>query len=488
MTPDAPPRDEPTHSSGERRAARARGALFDDGLVWLDDTGGVADVNDEAARLLGTEPGETSGSPLESLGNGTDGWPALVQAAREGRRTDVALRAADGTRLLGSTRREVGDPSVTLVVLRDLDAFDYRRDRALGTPHDARLRGRPERRPRPDYAVQRRLSSTLHRVLTRGERAIAHGARVLIRGESGVGKGEIARHLHGCVADATDPFVAFHCAAHPAAKHEPLLFGRTGGDRDGEPGLVAAARGGTLFVDELGELHPVAQARLLGFLDDGGEAHALAPGGRRPRSVEPRVIAATNRDGRALIGAGRLRADLYHRLAVVELVVPPLRDVPELIGHLATRFLRLINQRREAPLLLPPRLLEALEDQGFPGNVRELQNLVQRAAIFVDDADDLDSLIAELLEPPSGVPDGAPVQGSPGDAGPAPVFDLRTEMRRHERALIDRAIRLHGSKRRAAVALGVDIATVSRKTAARTPRSSPSEASGRPTKKEVTPR
>lgn len=455
----------PLHSAIDRTDASARGALFDDGLLWLDERGRIVDANDEAVRLLGLGQPLAHDRRLETLDVAIDGRGALLDVVAQGRREDLLLRIADGTRVLASTRLAPDAPRVALVVLRDLDAFAYRRDRALGTPHDARGRSAAGRLSRPDFTAQRRLSPALHRVLSRGERAIAQGARILITGESGTGKSEIARHLHGSIADALDPFVTVNCAALPGAALETALFADGPSEwaigaaestvaLAGVHGLLARAVGGTLFIDEVTELSASAQARLLGVLDSGRESSSRAVLG------DVRIVAASNRNLCERVRAGAFRADLYYRLAVVELAVPPLRDMPELVGHLVSRFLRTINQRRRVPALLPPRLLDVLEDHAFPGNVRELQNLVQRAAIFIDDAEDMESLIAELLAAgngPDGLPDGA--------ADTSVTLDLRTEVRRYERALIDRAIRVHGSKRRAASALGIDIATVSRKTA-----------------------
>ncbi len=208
--------------------------------------------------------------------------------------------------------------------------------------------------------------------------------------------------------------------------------------------------GGTLFLDDVADLLPV-QARLLGFLEDGAASRGIGP----RRGPPLRLIAATNADLQALVREGRFRSDLYYRLAVIALAVPPLRQMPDLIGHLTDRFLQTINQRRLTPVILPRRLRDLLDDYAFPGNIRELLNIVQRAAMaFMEDATDMEELFAELLTPVSDTPDLAGVAS----------LDLRTEVRRFERALIDKAIRIYGSKRKAAKVLGVDIGTIVRKT------------------------
>jgi transcriptional regulator with PAS, ATPase and Fis domain len=248
------------------------------------------------------------------------------------------------------------------------------------------------------------------------------------------------------------------CASASDERFEEALFGREAGyDGESRPGLLEQAVGGTLFLDEVGEVPPSAQAKLLGFLEDG---LAMRVGGVQGRLANVRVIAATNRDLRQMVRDGRFRADLYFRLAVIVLTVPPLRDMPALIRHLTDRFLQTLNQRRRTPMIVPARYRDLLEDYSFPGNIRELLNVVQKAAIFVDDAESIEAIFADLLSPMD-IPGNGGEPALPAGA----VFDLRSEMRRHEAALIDKAIRIHGSKRKAAKALGVNIGTIVRKTA-----------------------
>ena len=409
-------------------------SLSDDGHVVVDARGKVVALDAQAAAMLGLDAEAAPGRDAAALGDRAEGWSILAEALREGRPADATLRLG-GRRVLAALRGPAGGPR--LLELRDLDALDWRRgagSRALATA-----------RTRPDFEAQRRLSPELHRVLARGERAMEAGARVLIAGESGTGKSEIARFLHGRVADGHDPFVVVNAALGGALVAE-RLFGA-----HGHAGAIAEAAGGTLFLDDLAELPAEAQARLVGYLEDGE-----GRGGTVPAPTGLRVIAATNADLRRAVAEGRFRADLYWRLAVVTLRVPPLREMPGLVGHLTDRFLATLNQRRAAPVILPARLRELLDDHAFPGNVRELLNVVQRAAILMEDAADLEELMAELI---------VPAMGPEGER--PPTMDLRTEVRRFERALIDRAVQAHGSKRKAAKALGVDIGTIVRKTAPR---------------------
>ena len=212
------------------------------------------------------------------------------------------------------------------------------------------------------------------------ERVAPTSAGVLVRGETGTGKELVARRLHASSAVADGPFVALNCAAVPEALLESELFGHrkgafTGADRD-RAGRFREADGGTLFLDEIGDMPQAAQAKLLRVLQDG----VVEPLGGGPSTrVEARVVAATHRDLEALCDQGAFRRDLYYRLRVVELVLPPLRDRGEDIFLLARAFL---DRAGRPGAQLAEEARAALAVHPWPGNVRELKNAMERAAIF----------------------------------------------------------------------------------------------------------
>ncbi len=437
--------------------AAARLDLLDDGLLCLSPDGVIVSANSEACRILDLPAaivGQQAGSLLPEIAE----WNDLLSAGDGPRRRDVVFRPRGGPLIMATAHHGAARTAPEIITLRDVEIIRHRRERAGGVGSGGNVRFLSANRTRPDFASQRRLCPALHQMLSRGERATREGMRLLITGESGVGKSEVARFLHASVADARDPFIVVNCASYPEGRFDEALFGQEKGpDGDLRPGLLEQAEGGTLFLDEVGEIPLGAQARLLGFLEDG---LAMRIGGLQSRLANVRVIAATNRDLRQMVREGRFRADLYFRLAVIVLTVPPLRDMPALIGHLTDRFLQTFNQRRRTPMILPARYRDLLEDYSFPGNIRELVNIVQKAAIFVDDAESIEAIFADLLAPmdiPGTAGDGALPAGA--------MFDLRSELRRYESALIDKAIRIHGSKRKAAKALGVNIGTIVRKTA-----------------------
>ena len=442
-------------ASDEADAAR-RLDQFGDGLIALDPDGTVLSANGEAQSVLGRGAADLIGRKLHEIGTSAEGWSDLLRRMAERRRADVPLRGQGGRPIVATLRRSPQSGTIQWITLRDVEAFEFRRDKCFGASGPAETGFLATGRTRPDFDAQRRLCPELHRLLSRGERAIRMDARVLITGESGVGKSEIARFLHRTVADARDPFVVVDCAAASGARFEDMLFGSDASGSGDARGLIGQAAGGTLFLDEVGEIPLPAQARLLGLLED----ERLGRAGGRPGDVgNLRVIAATNSDPRQLVREGRFRSDLYFRIAVVTLRVPPLRELQPLIDHLTDRFVQTINRRRQVPVIVPQRLREILADYSFPGNIRELLNIVQRVAVFTEDTGDFSELLDELIAPMD-----VPGAGTRPDLDAGATLDLRTEVRRFERALIDKAIRVHGSKRKAAKALGVDIGTIVRKT------------------------
>lgn len=210
---------------------------------------------------------------------------------------------------------------------------------------------------------------------------------VLLRGESGTGKGVLARAIHDSSLRNAHPFVVVNC---PTLSEELLaseLFGHargsfTGAVRD-QPGRVEAAEGGTLFLDEVSEIRPNLQAKLLRFLQD---REFERVGESRTRHANVRLVAATNRDLEAAVKAGEFREDLYYRLSVVEVKVPPLRDRPGDIPGLAEGFAQFFaSQAGKRSMRIDEDVVRIMGAYGWPGNVRELRNAIERAVVFASD-------------------------------------------------------------------------------------------------------
>jgi Nif-specific regulatory protein len=218
---------------------------------------------------------------------------------------------------------------------------------------------------------------------------------VLLLGESGVGKEILARSIHQWSPRASKPFVAVNCVALSEQLLESELFGHEKGAFTGahqqKKGLLEIAQGGTIFLDEIGDMKPSLQAKLLRVLQD---REFDRVGGTQPIKVDVRIIAATNQDLKAAIREGRFRKDLFFRLNVVSVVIPPLRDRREDIPALAKFFVaRYAKDMKRPSLTLHPKSIAALYQYDWPGNVRELANVIERAVVLAtDDAISVDDL------------------------------------------------------------------------------------------------
>ena len=276
---------------------------------------------------------------------------------------------------------------------------------------------------------------------------------VLVVGESGTGKELVARALHRKSPRGSGPFVPVNCGAIPEGLIESELFGHvrgafTGAQVDKE-GLFQAAIGGTLFLDEIGELPAALQVKLLRAIQD---RRIRAVGATEDLDVDVRLVAATNRDLQADVRLGRFREDLYYRLNVIQIRVPPLRDRREDIPVLAEHFLRRFGaEAGRGPLRLGVQALRRLDAYEFPGNVRELENLIERAVTLSDGQEvTVDALPTRLRTLASA---GLP---SPAEGPLPPGFSLESHLAAMERAWLDRALaQAGGVKKNAAALLGL---------------------------------
>ena len=281
------------------------------------------------------------------------------------------------------------------------------------------------------------VSTAMRRLLEVADRVAATDATVLITGESGTGKEVIARRIHVLSLRAEGPFVAVNCAAIPAELLESELFGHargafTGAVRD-RAGRFRQASGGTLFLDEVGEIPTALQGKLLRVLQ---ERVVDAVGADAPVPVDVRILAATNRDLPARIRDGFFREDLYYRLNVVELAVPPLRERPSDIPPLVERFVSEFAAGRE--IAVPADVVAELSRRPWPGNVRELKNACERMVILCrGDEVSLDDLPPAPRTAGAGVTDESPSPYPPLPAEGLSLVDL-------EKRVIESALRMKG--------------------------------------------
>ncbi len=296
-------------------------------------------------------------------------------------------------------------------------------------------------------------SAATRRVVDLARRVAKVDSTVLITGESGVGKELVARLIHRESERLARPYLAVNCAAVPESLLESELFGHargafTGAAQD-RAGLFEAASGGTLFLDEIGEVPAAMQAKLLRVLQ---EREIRRVGENKTRRVDVRVITATNRDLAAEVARGTFRQDLYYRLRVIELPVPPLRERREDILPLARFFLAAVAERTGSKVTgFSPKAANQLTRYDFPGNVRELENAVERAVILTD---------GSRIEPED-LPEE--ISAAPSPLPPSPSGDLRSLAeveREHILAVLEAS---GGNKARAAERLGIGTATLFRK-------------------------
>jgi transcriptional regulator with GAF, ATPase, and Fis domain len=288
------------------------------------------------------------------------------------------------------------------------------------------------------------------------ERVANTDTTVLITGESGTGKELIARTLHNQSARNTRPFVPVNCAAIPGDLLESELFGHARGAFTGalaaRAGLFQLADGGTIFLDEVGEMPAALQAKLLRVLQN-GEMRAI--GEDRPRKIDVRIIAATNKDLREEVRKGSFREDLFYRLQVIPVHLPPLRarrsDIPRLVDH----FLQKSNRKYGLSVTLSSEAMVYLWEYDWPGNVRELENLIERLVIL----DANGEIRPEDLSPYTrALPSEPPVsQGRHKERW----LDLKAAVEQFEYRLIDRALaRANGNRTAAAQMLGLKRTTL----------------------------
>ncbi len=407
-------------------------------------TGTVLHFNVGAEAIFGLRRADALGLELERLVRDSllDFDDFLAACARG--RDSGSVRARAGSARYAVSRRRIagsGDDAeghAVWFLLPDFAAESAQRVRAA---------------PRREAHSALLLAPELERLVDKAALATTRRASVLLLGETGAGKTVLAKLIHERSARHGRPFVHVNCGSVPEALFESELFGYergafTGALAGGKRGHVERAAGGTLFLDEIGELPPACQAKLLHFLEDGS---VQAVGGAGSRQVDVAVIAATNRDLRAQLAGGQFRRDLWYRISTFCIELPPLRS-PAAIDAMIDAQLERLGAQRETPLTLSGPVRARLLAHEYEGNVRELRNILECAAIMAEDVVELEHLPEYVREPAAAV--------APDAGATAP---LRARVREFERAAIREAVARCGSKREAARRLGIDVATLIRK-------------------------
>ena len=452
-------------------------------------------VDDEPAirQVLGSAIAK-AGYPVESAGSAAEALAKLAAGNVDAVLCDVFMPVMDGIELLKEARAKgYGATFVMVTAFASVDsaidaikagAWDYitkpvRNEEILhclekiGAMRGLREENRELRKlvlggPRGVFEFTSPSMQATERLVAR---VAPTDSTVLVTGESGTGKGVVARRVHELSTRRDGPFVPVNCGAIPENLIESELFGHvkgsfTGADRT-RKGLFLQADRGTIFLDEIGELPLAMQTKLLHVL----EAREVRPvGAEQGRRIDVRIVAATNRDLPAMVAQGRFREDLYFRLSVFHIAMPPLRerrpDIPALMRHLIAQHAS--SSPGGAKLSIEPEAEELLTTFAWPGNVRQLENVLHRAAILADGGcirvGDLPPEVSRL---------GAAPRQASAEAG-AEGGGLRERVRRFEISLILRAIdEASGDRRLAAQRLGIGLSSLYRKLEEYQPESPP---------------
>ena len=413
----------------------------------------VAQASDgsSALDLLATETFDFVLTDL-ALGDGASGMDVLRTAKERQPETPVVMITAHGNEKVAVEAMKLGaddyvpkpfdNDEIRLVVRRAVERNQLARENRI-------LRERVAR----EFGMGNLIGQGpgMRNVFQTVQKVAETDLTVLVRGESGTGKELVAQALHEHSARRGEAFVAVNCAAISAELVESELFGHEKGAFTGadarRAGRFESANGGTIFLDEIGDMAPATQAKVLRVLQ---ERSFERVGGTEPIEVDVRVVAATHRDLEADVASGRFREDLYYRLKVVEIAMPPLRERPEDLPALAGRFLEQVAARLERPTKhLAAEALAALARHSWPGNVRELRNVIEQAAVLSAS----DEIQAKELQIDSS-------RGASGDAVPVsdvPFGDAKREaVAAFERSYLLRALRDHaGNISRTAEAIGM---------------------------------
>ena len=453
-----------------RQLNRQLETIFDassDGIWVCDGRGTVIAVNRASERLNGIKAGDVIGRNVDDLLSSKFFDQSVTRQVLEcGCRQTVMQYISKTEKYLLSTGTPVRDDAgeILLVVVNERDMTELNllrrqieQSREITEKYKEKLADLSllELKRNEIIAESGKMRQILQMALKLSR---IDASNILILGESGTGKGLLARLIHKNSNRHKNPFVEINCAALPETLLEAELFGYekgafTGASDKGKIGLFELAQGGTLFLDEIGDMPLALQAKLLKYLDD-KEIRRI--GGTQSIGVECSTIAATNQDLAALVRQKRFREDLYYRLNSFILQIPPLRERPEDIPGLVRFYLKKYNRKYKSTKKIHSGVIHIMESHAFPGNVRELKNIIENAVVMSDD-----NLIDKFIQAGLKISECVPESGA--EVGATGGLRLADKLRETERQSLLQAKRRCRSTREMAAVLGISQPSVVRK-------------------------
>ncbi|MEC8917470.1 MAG: sigma 54-interacting transcriptional regulator [Pseudomonadota bacterium] len=447
-----------------------------DHLFIVDEHGRILAVSPSSAAVYGMSREALCNTTVQALESGGVLSPSVsMEVMRTGRSAQLLQRTATGRQVIAEAHPVYWQGRLRRIISRSMDMTDVRllQDEyaLLQRRFNAHLsRGGPTGEADMDVPGLEIRSQVMREVAQLLERVAATDATVLMLGESGVGKTAFARQLHQWSRRGEGPFLDVNCAAIPESLFESEMFGYqpgafSGAARQGKAGLLEQAHGGTLFLDEIGELPLAMQSKLLKVIQDGS---LMRLGDTRSRQVDFRLVVATNQDLARRVEEGAFRLDLYYRLNVIPVTLPPLRERREDIRGLVERHLVQLDRRYGQEKMLHPSGWAELMSNDWPGNIRELENWLERAWLSAE-GNVIGAPSSDVAKAGSG-PDtlGEETCEAVGEveitpATLAPGQSLKSAMEVHERDILATLATTHRTTYALAERLGISQPSVVRK-------------------------
>jgi len=453
-----------------RRLSRQFETVFNsssDGIWVLDGNGTIVNINRAAEKLIGATADQVIGQRIDTLVEKGLMDRAVTPEVLSSRLQVNLLQYVPATeKYILATGTPVFDENgdISLVVVNERDMT--RLNELVERLNETRRKSNQYKEKLAELSLLELKSGTIVAESSQMKQVLKTALKlaqmevpnILIQGESGTGKGLLAKVIHAHTRREKRPFIEINCAALPETLLEAELFGYekgafTGARQKGKAGLFELAQGGTLFLDEIGDIPYGVQAKLLKCLEDHEILHL---GGLRPIKIDCIVIAATNQDLVRRVQEKRFRKDLFYRLNAFNICIPPLVERPDDVFELAAFFLEKYNQAYGMRKKISYQAMEALEAYTFPGNVRELKNLVKKAVILSEGAG-IDDIILQEIQIDTAAAVDSILNRPPSTAR------LKDQLQQFEMEILKSALSRYGSTRKMALHLGISQPSVVRK-------------------------